>query len=99
MLQGVRSNYDTDLLRPLIVDAATARRQEVRSDGHRGDAASSMRVIADHARATAFLIADGVLPDKTGREYVLRRIMRRAIRHGKQLGIEEPFLHDGRAAT
>ena len=54
----------------------------------------SMRVIADHARTTAFLIAEGVLPDRTGREYVLRRVMRRAIRHGHRLGIERPFLHD-----
>src|SRR5262249_3214104 len=58
-----------------------------------GDNIPSMRVIADHARATAFLIADGVFPDKTGREYVLRRIFRRAVRHGKRLGIEEPFMH------
>src|SRR6266550_2521767 len=53
-----------------------------------------MRVIADHARATAFLVADGVLPDRTGAEYVLRRVMRRAIRHGHRLGIQRPFLHE-----
>jgi len=53
-----------------------------------------MRVIADHARTTAFLIADGVVPDRTGRNYVLRRVMRRAIRHGHRLGIEKPFLHE-----
>ncbi|HVR20592.1 MAG TPA: alanine--tRNA ligase, partial [Polyangiaceae bacterium] len=54
----------------------------------------SMRVIADHARTAAFLIAEGVVPDRTGREYVLRRVMRRAIRHGHRLGIEKPFLHE-----
>jgi alanyl-tRNA synthetase len=54
----------------------------------------SMRVIADHARTTAVMIADGVMPDRTGREYVLRRVMRRAIRHGHRLGISRPFLHD-----
>ena len=53
-----------------------------------------MRVIADHARTTAFLIAEGVFPDRAGREYVLRRVMRRAIRHGHRLGIREPFLHE-----
>ena len=53
----------------------------------------SLRAIADHARTTAFLIADGVLPDKTTREYVLRRIMRRAVYHGWLIGIEQPFMH------
>ena len=54
----------------------------------------SMRVIADHARAAAFLISEGVFPDRDGRPYVLRRIMRRAIRHGHRLGIDQPFLHE-----
>ena len=93
VLQGVRSNYDTDLLRPLIDARRGAVRQDVRPDRLRRGTSVSLRVIADHARATAFLIADGVFPDKTGREYVLRRIMRRAIYHGWLLGIEEPFLH------
>src|SRR2546428_11575419 len=53
-----------------------------------------MRVIADHARTTAFLIAEGVFPDRAGRPYVLRRVMRRAIRHGHRLGIQRPFLHE-----
>ena len=61
---------------------------------HGATTTSRMRVIADHARTTAFLIAEGVLPDRTGREYVLRRVMRRAIRHGHRLGIERPFLHE-----
>jgi alanyl-tRNA synthetase len=90
VLQGVASNYDTDVFTPLLHLAA-----ELAGKRYGADPADdvSMRVIADHSRATAFLIADGVFPDKTGREYVLRRILRRAIRHGKLLGIGEPFMH------
>ncbi len=90
VLLGKRSNYDTDLFLPYLELTAELARRELGRD-ERDDA--SMRVIADHARTTAFLIADGVFPDKTGREYVLRRIFRRAVRHGKRLGIEEPFMH------
>jgi alanyl-tRNA synthetase len=89
--QGKTSSYETDLLRPLVDKVA-----ELSGKPYGGSMAPddiSMRVIADHARATAFLIADGVLPDRAGRAYVLRRVMRRAIRHGHRLGIEKPFLH------
>ncbi|MBI5419565.1 MAG: alanine--tRNA ligase [Deltaproteobacteria bacterium] len=90
VVQGVTSNYDTDLFRPIISEISRlCGVPEGRSDAT--DAA--MRVIADHARATAFLITDGVLPSNEGRGYVLRRIMRRALRHGKKLGFTEPFLH------
>ena len=89
--QGVLSNYDTDLLRP-IVDLASEISGK-RYHGSQSDDDISMRVIADHARTTAFLISEGVFPDKDGRAYVLRRVMRRAIRHGHRLGIHEPFLH------
>src|SRR6185312_7605023 len=65
-----------------------------RYSGTQGDDDVSMRVIADHARTTAFLIAEGIFPDRAGREYVLRRVMRRAIRHGHRLGIAKPFLHE-----
>ncbi|WP_427023379.1 alanine--tRNA ligase [Aureimonas ureilytica] len=87
ILQGVTSNYETDLFRRLIaaVEEAIGSRAE-------GDALASHRVIADHLRATAFLIADGVLPSNEGRGYVLRRIMRRAMRHAKLLGAREPVL-------
>jgi alanyl-tRNA synthetase len=93
VLQGVQSNYETDLFRPLIaaVEGASGKRF-VPGDYSEGAASVSMRAIADHARATAFLVADGVFPDKTGREYVLRRIMRRAIYHGWLLGMKKPFL-------
>lgn len=89
--QGVLSNYDTDLLRPVVDLAAEISGKRYR--GSQGDDDVSMRVIADHARTTAFLISEGVFPDRDGRSYVLRRVMRRAIRHGHRLGIEEPFFH------
>ena len=92
VLQGVTSNYDTDLLRALVEKAADIAKKNYR--GTQADDDMSMRVIADHARTTAFLIAEGVFPDRGGREYVLRRVMRRAVRHGHRLGIEEPFLHE-----
>jgi alanyl-tRNA synthetase len=91
-VQGVRSNYDTDLLRP-VVDLAS-RISKKRYGGTLAPDDVSMRVIADHARTTAFLIAEGISPDRDGRAYVLRRVMRRAIRHGHRLGIAELFLHE-----
>src|SRR5712675_1584171 len=97
VLQGVISNYDTDLFAPLTKRAAELCgvdvQQEKAIEEGRGGAAS-LRVIADHARATTFLIADGVLPSNEGRGYVLRKIIRRAIQHGRLLGQEQPFLHE-----
>jgi alanyl-tRNA synthetase len=92
VLQGKTSNYETDLLRALVDKASEISGK--RYHGSQGDDDVSMRVIADHARTTAFLIAEGVFPDRAGREYVLRRVMRRAIRHGHRLGIAQPFLHE-----
>jgi len=92
VLQNVVSNYDTDLLRP-VVDL-TASIAGKRYGGTLSEDDVSMRVIADHARTTAFLIAEGVFPDRAERSYVLRRVMRRAIRHGHRLGIERLFLHE-----
>jgi alanyl-tRNA synthetase len=88
ILQGVHSNYDTDLFRTLIdaVAAATGAPYE-------GERKASQRVIADHLRASAFLVADGVLPSNEGRGYVLRRIMRRAMRHAQLLGAREPVMY------
>ena len=84
VLQGVHSNYETDLFRTLI-DAAA----EITGAGDPGD--KSLRVVADHVRSCAFLVTDGVVPSNEGRGYVLRRIVRRAIRHGHRLGVGDPF--------
>ncbi|MED5252264.1 MAG: alanine--tRNA ligase, partial [Pseudomonadota bacterium] len=86
VMQGVHSNYEIDLFQNLLKAAADAT-------GHSDTTAPSLRVIADHIRSCAFLIADGVLPSNEGRGYVLRRIIRRAIRHGHKLGAAEPFFH------
>jgi alanyl-tRNA synthetase len=108
VMQGKISNFDTDLFTPLIEKAAelaglaesaelAARRVEEAETGQSSrsadEDAASLRIIADHARAATFLISDGVLPSNEGRGYVLRKIMRRAIRHGRLLGQEKPFLY------
>ena len=89
VMQGVQSVYDTDLYQPIIIRAA-----ELTNTRYGVDAKTdrSLRVIADHSRAITFLIADGVLPDNVGRGYILRRILRRAVRYGRLLGLEKPFL-------
>ena len=84
VLQGVHNNYDIDLFKALV--AAAAQQLGVEDHSH-----TSLRVVADHLRSCAFLITDGVLPSNEGRGYVLRRILRRAIRHGNKLGAAEPF--------
>jgi alanyl-tRNA synthetase len=90
---NVGSNYETDLFVPLVERArALAAARQPGSVVPGGEA--PLRVIADHARATAFLVADGVFPDRVGRSYVLRRIMRRAIRHGTEIGLDRPFFHE-----
>ncbi len=94
-VQNVPSNYDTDLLRPLIDEAARISGKPYSATeavDARGPSAS-MRVVADHSRAAAFLLADGVLPSNEGRGYVLRRIMRRAVRHAQRLAPDEPSLY------
>src|SRR6266436_5268383 len=96
VLQGVISNYETDLFVPLMKRAAELcgvdlQREEKLEEGKGG--AASLRVIADHARATLFLMTDGVAPSNEGRGYVLRKIIRRAVRHGRLLGLFEPFLY------
>jgi alanyl-tRNA synthetase len=92
VVQGKVTNYDGDLLRALVSKAASLAGKPYGGTLSNDDI--SMRVIADHARTTAFLLAEGVSPDRGGRPYVLRRVMRRAIRHGHRLGITQPFLHD-----
>ncbi len=91
VLQNARSNYDTDLLRPLVEAAGELAKKRYSPEAHgvAGDDAVSMRVLADHARASTFVMADNVTPSNEGRGYVLRRIMRRAIRHGVRLGLRE----------
>jgi alanyl-tRNA synthetase len=95
VLQGVLSNFETDLFTPLIKRAEQLTGHKVEPD-HEVDARSqaSLRIIADHSRAATFLIADGVLPSNEGRGYVLRKIMRRGIRHGRLLGQDKPFMHE-----
>ena len=86
VMQGVHNNYDIDLFQGLIGDAA-------KICGVKDQSNQSLRVIADHIRSCAFLVLDGVLPSNEGRGYVLRRIIRRALRHGNKLGVSEPFFH------
>ena len=113
VLQGVISNYDTDLFTPLIKRAAELTKTPATTTGHVGTgvspvhaeqgsaatpsgtskSAASLRVIADHSRAATFLISDGVLPSNEGRGYVLRKIIRRAITHGRLLGQKKPFFY------
>ncbi|WP_262269772.1 alanine--tRNA ligase [Microvirga yunnanensis] len=88
IMQGVYSNYDTDLFRTLIEAVAHAT-----GVAPEGDRKASHRVIADHLRASSFLVADGVLPSNEGRGYVLRRIMRRAMRHAQLLGAKDPLMY------
>ena len=94
--QGVISNYDTDLFTPLIKRASeltgTSLTKELQKEA-KAKSAASLRVIADHSRAATFLICDGVVPSNEGRGYVLRKIIRRAITHGRLLGQTKPFLH------
>jgi alanyl-tRNA synthetase len=109
VLQGVLSNYQTDLFLPLIakareltggLDSRADSEEQLSADslkqvaGSEEKGAASLRIIADHARCATFLISDGVIPANEGRGYVLRKIMRRGIRHGRLLGQEKPFLHE-----
>src|SRR5204863_6097905 len=90
VMQGKESSYDTDVYHPLHHRIGEIARVTY---GANPNSDISMRVVADHIRATTFLIGDGVIPSNEWRGYVLRKIMRRAMRHGKHLGLTEPFLH------
>jgi alanyl-tRNA synthetase len=97
VLQGKLSNYETDLFTPLIEKAGRLTGVELNKElalENKGRSAASLRVIADHARATTFLVSDGVLPANEGRGYVLRKILRRGIRHGRLLGASKPFMFE-----
>ncbi len=91
VLQGKISNYETDLFRPLIDFASKLSGKKY---GAAPESDASLRILADHSRAAAFLISDGVMPSNEGRGYVLRKIIRRAVRHGRMLGLERPFLFE-----
>jgi alanyl-tRNA synthetase len=91
VMKGTLSNYDTELFRPILRTLGAMCGHDYQDTMEPGDV--SMRVVADHIRATTFLIADGVVPSNEFRGYVLRKIMRRAMRHGRKLGLHEPFLH------
>ena len=90
VVQGRTTNYDTDLMMSIIKEAARITGKEY---GKQDEVNVSLRVLTDHARASAFLISDGVIPSNEGRGYVLRKIMRRGLRHGKLLGQKGPFFH------
>ncbi len=91
VVQGVQSNYDTDFFTTILksIEKISGKKYKANEEND-----ISIRVIADHSRAVTFLIGDGILPSNEGRGYVLRRILRRAARHGKLLGLDKPFLHD-----
>ncbi len=91
VVQGLESNYDTDLFKP-IIDSAYRLTGTPYGRDEAGD--TGLRILADHSRACAFLVADGVIPGNEGRGYVLRKILRRAIRHGKALGCDRPFIFE-----
>mgnify|MGYP001159226787 CR=1 FL=1 len=91
VIQGKKSNYDTDLFTPII---RFVEKISGKTYGQNPENDVSIRVIADHSRAVTFLIGDGIIPSNEGRGYVLRRILRRAARHGKMLGINKPFLNE-----
>ena len=95
VLQGVNSNFETDLFLPIINFIEDISNKEYKPDKPQEKETVAFRVIADHLRAITFLISDGILPANEGRGYVLRRILRRALRYGKELGIEKPFLFEG----
>ncbi|MBI4461219.1 MAG: alanine--tRNA ligase, partial [Acidobacteria bacterium] len=90
VIQGKLSNFETDLLWPLVEEAEELAGVEY---GEKHETDVSLRILADHSRAAAFLIHDGVLPSNEGRGYVLRKVLRRAARHGKMLGLNDPFLY------